>query len=143
MTTLVVPEAARTSLQGTVCSGRVLCPFARCSLRTNERYTPQLSARRLKRHSLHDEGDLRLPAGEYNTAKLASIVLFLNAPSLSFLVQRGGCRYHVQLTSWPHSPGLPTHLQAVLGGNSSPSKDDITSILGSGACSLFLSRAWR
>jgi hypothetical protein len=26
----------------------------------------------------------------------------------------------------------PSHLQAVLGGNSSPSKDDITSILGSG-----------
>jgi hypothetical protein len=29
-------------------------------------------------------------------------------------------------------PGLRAHVQAVLGGNSSPSKDDITSILGSG-----------
>jgi hypothetical protein len=36
---------------------------------------------------------------------------------------------------------LPSHLQAVLGGNSSPSKDDITSILGSGKRALYLPRA--
>lgn len=135
------PRGGSHALQGRVRSGRVLCPFARCSLKTNGRYTPQLSARRLKRHSLHDEGDLRLPAGEYTTAKLACTLLSFHARCCHFCTQQCCSWRSVQLRHRPCPLGLPSHVQAVLGGNSSPSKDDITSILGSGACVVQIARS--